>query len=156
MDQSRDQSKENSYNSYQINDKTYFQYQLVLGQINQLLSVLKDLPLLAPTPQTILLSLGEKIPVALAVILVPEGSKVKDRDLKAIEDDMYYCPADVVMQVFNDFLSLNPISLFRDKINSLKAMLLKEIPGTPSGKSNDSSTPSLAEIYSKGIPFSGL
>ncbi|MEW5804873.1 MAG: hypothetical protein AB1847_22535 [bacterium] len=141
---------------YSINGKTYVQRQLVLGQINQLLSVLNDIPITNITPQSILISLGAKIPAALAVLLIPEESTVKDRDLKAIEDDMFFCPADVILEILDDFLSLNPISSFQDKLKNFKTLLVKEITGIQPGKSSDSSTRSQAETYLRENLLSGL
>ena len=66
--------------SYKIGDKTWTQRPLVLGQIQQLLTVIKgmSIPLGAGVLQLIE-AVGDRIPVALAIVLVEEGRTVAER-----------------------------------------------------------------------------
>ncbi|NPU84373.1 MAG: hypothetical protein HPY65_07775 [Syntrophaceae bacterium] len=98
---------------YLINDKTYVQTPLVLGQVRQLLEVLKDfrLPEEFTAPQLMELLGPDRLPAALAVVLTEEGKSPRDKDIAALAADLEFSiTAEMALQVVNDFFACNPIS----------------------------------------------
>ena len=65
---------------YKIGDKTYYQKPLVLGQIKQLEEFLKEFIIPGDLNVTTLMSIfGNKLPYALAIVLIEEGKSLSDR-----------------------------------------------------------------------------
>lgn len=65
---------------YKIGDKVYYQKPLVLGQIKQLEVFLKDFIIPGDLNVTTLMAiLGDKIPRALAIVLIEEGKSLSER-----------------------------------------------------------------------------
>lgn len=111
--------------NYTIGDKNYTQKALVLGQLGQLTGLLKTTTIFSTEPAAIILALGPSIPKLLAIVLIPEGVKVKDKDLGAIEDDMFECDPDTALAVVEDFFVCNPIASL---LNRLAGMVQRMLP----------------------------
>lgn len=100
--------------SYEIGGRKYFQRPLVLGQLRQLANlILKDIVLpenIELTPQFILTELGDKVALALAIILNPEGilpeNKVLEEWEKVIE---FNIEIETALQVVEDFFDCTQI-----------------------------------------------
>jgi len=165
----------NKEKKYRIADKTYIQRPLVLGQIQQLLGLLKDVsesipeaPDIPKIPDiedledlegledifekhkwkdrkatlSLIGLLGEKLPAAIAVVLIPEGQTARERNLEEIEKDLYDCPPETAVEVIRDFLSFSRNSLIIKKASAF----LKEKGKMQGGGSSASSTSSPAEM----------
>jgi hypothetical protein len=124
---------------YQIGNKTFIQKPLVLGQVNQLMSLLRGMVI--PKTDDILVligALGNRLPMALAIVLqeekpllpVPTDGFVylRDRDLKAIADDIEFNVDPMTpLQVADDFFDCNPIVSLLEKFGELGNKLKSRI-----------------------------
>lgn len=139
---------------YQIDNKTYIQKKLVLGQWRQLLDLLKGLSI----PQDlgareIVPVFGDKLSHALAIVLTEEGKHVRNKDMIALASELEFAiEPEMVLQVVEDFFACNPIpSLLRG---------LSGIMGKISGKmetigSQTSASSSQVETSPGVMPSSG-
>jgi hypothetical protein len=128
--------------TYEIGGKTWTQRSLVLGQIRQLLTVIKGvvIPPGCGVAQLIEL-LGDRLPVALAVVLVEEDHGLQSRfgirvrlENGIMIPEWYQNPevmaeiaseifagidAETIARVVADFLSCNPISGLLDQLTGI-------------------------------------
>ena len=97
---------------YLIGEKKYEQRPLVYGQVRQLQEVLEGLRLTAAFDRAQLLSaLGDRVALALAVVLIPEGGSPRGKDLPALADEIEFAiTPEQVFQVVDDFFTCNPIA----------------------------------------------
>jgi hypothetical protein len=95
--------------TYDIAGRRFVQRPLVLGQVQQLLALLKgtDLPAGASSV-SVMMAAGEKTSELLAVVLTEAGTSAKDKDLEEtaahLRDNL---PAALAAEMVTDFLSLN-------------------------------------------------
>lgn len=123
--------------NYAINGNIYTQKPLVLGQVMPLIKLLEGKVINDVSPLALVTVLGETLPRCMAIILIPEGASVRDRDLDALEaefsDNM---DLDTAMQVASDFFLCNPLSSlsakFRQMITGVWGQVVKEVPGQSS------------------------
>lgn len=126
--------------SYTIGGKPWTQRPLVMGQWKQLMALLKgmSIPAGAGIPELITL-LGDRMPVALAIILIEEGCNLRARfGLRTVPGfagipipEWYQNPevmleiandieagidAETVMRVIDDFLACNPVSSILERL----------------------------------------
>ena len=127
--------------TYTIGGKTYIQKPLVLGQVNQLMAVLRGTSFPQTDDMFVLVSaLGNKLPMALAIVLIPSppegegwgegglGRYLMDRDLKAIADELEFSIDPVTpLQVADDFFDCNPIVSLLEKFGALGTKLRSRI-----------------------------
>ncbi len=139
---------------YSINEKTYYQNKLVLGQWRQLLDILKGLTIPGNVDVLGMVDiLGDRLPLALAVVLNPEGVALKDKDLPALADELEYTiSADAVIKVIEDFFECNPLPSILAKLSQAAGILDGMMTKTQSTPSSSSSPPetSPGEIASSG------
>ncbi len=143
---------------YKIGDKIYIQRPLVIGQVKQLLSVLEGLNIPSDVDVLKLIAiLGDRLPDALAVILTPVGTHPKEKDLKAISDEIAFSlELETAMKVIEDFFVLNPISSLFERLGKMVEAIQAQFQ-TPSTSSSASSqvetsqkeTQSNGDIHSK-------
>nr|WP_321466753.1 hypothetical protein [uncultured Desulfobulbus sp.] len=111
---------------YTINDKTYIQRTLVLGQIKQLTEALAgvDIPAGAGVAQVAGL-IGDHLPRSAAVILQPEGVAHRDKDLVALEAE-FAEHLDIVTaeKVIDDFFVLTPAATIAKLLGRLRGMFV--------------------------------
>lgn len=126
--------------SYTIGGKPWTQRALVMGQWKQLMALLKGMaiPAGAGIPELVTL-LGDRMPLALAVILIEEGGNLRARFglragtgfagipipewyqneevmLEIANDIDAGIDAETVMRVIDDFLVCNPVSSILEKL----------------------------------------
>jgi hypothetical protein len=116
---------------YTINGKVYFQKALVIGQAEQMMELFQGVEIQALTPLAILQALGGKLPMAAAIVLTPEGQKIRGKDIVALEDEFAETlDFNTALEVAADFLSFNPLSSismkYRNLINEAWMMLPKK------------------------------
>ena len=104
---------------YEINEKKYTQKKLVLGQIGALAQLLASARFMGADPLSLISSLGELLPQALAIVLVPDGMHPADKDLLAMERDLYEAEPETALQVVEDFFDCNPLPSLLEKIAGL-------------------------------------
>jgi hypothetical protein len=97
---------------YEIGGKNYIQKPLVLGQIRQLLEVLKGVTIPANSDTLALVNaMSDRLPAALAVVLIPEGlSSLRDKDLDALALEIAFAiTPEQTLGVVEDFFDCNPL-----------------------------------------------
>jgi hypothetical protein len=103
--------------TYEIAGKKYFQKKLVLGQIGPLAQLLAGARFMATDPLGLIAALGESLPEALAIVLIPEGVHPADKDMQQIRRDLFDADLETVaLKVVDDFLDCNPIHLLLEKV----------------------------------------
>lgn len=144
-----------SVKSYSIGGKKYEQAPLVFGQWRQLQEVLNGLRVSASmNPVALLSTLGDRVPLLLAVVLTPAGSSPKGKDLPALADELEFSiTTDQLFEVLDDFFTCNPVASLREKlagvIQSIRNKLPKLTQLTTSSVASPEET-SHAEIKSSG------
>ena len=114
---------------YTINGKTYIQRELVLGQVQQLVKAVGNITFAELTITGIVGALGDDIYTALAVVLIPEGEKVKGRDLAAIALDLEEAPVATLVKVVSDFFGCNQLSSLLGTLDTLTNQIDKAMTG---------------------------
>jgi hypothetical protein len=111
---------------YTINDKTYTQRVLVLGQIKQLTEALAgvNIPAGAGVGQVAGL-IGDHLVRCAAVVLQPEGVAHRDKDLAAMEGE-FAEHLDIITadQVIDDFFALTPATTIAKLLGRLRGMFV--------------------------------
>jgi len=103
---------------YKIGDKIYVQRPLVLGQMRQLLDLLKEVTIPAGADAYGLIrALGESLPRALAIVLTEEGKSPRDKNIKeaACEIEFAITPEET-LEVVDHFFDLNAIPSLLSRI----------------------------------------
>jgi hypothetical protein len=137
--------------TYVIGGKTYRQNTLVLGQLRQLLDLLKETTFPEEiTPMGIINALGDdKLQLALAIVLTEEGKDIKDKDIAAIADDLEFAATlEQVIEVVDDFFGCNPIPLLLTRIAGMTKQLKMSTTGL------ETSASPLAEEILQGVMLS--
>jgi len=117
---------------YEIGGKIYFQKPLVLGQVRQLMNLLQGVAIPRESNAAeLIIVLGDRLPAAVAIVLHPEGIKLKDKALDALTREIEFeiSPEDTI-KVVEDFFGCNPISLVLEKVNKAIGQM-KERTGLP-------------------------
>lgn len=103
---------------YEIGGVVFWQEKLRLGQINQLISLLKEVNI--PTEATaikLITALGDKLPLAIAIVLHKPEVKLKDKDIKEVADEIEFeMSPELALEVIEDFFDLTPISSLLEKV----------------------------------------
>jgi len=107
--------------SYRIGGKVYRQRPLVLLQVEQLAEFLGSIQIPpGATVTDIVRTLGDRLSQALAIVLIPEGVEVDQKDLPAISEHLRkYVDIDTAVRVVNDFLSCNPVASVFDRLTGV-------------------------------------
>lgn len=102
---------------YKIGNKEYRLKPLVMGQVNQLINLLKDVQIPADaTIGTIVLILGERLTEAIAIILHTDVP-LKDKNLQQVIEDLSFdLTPEQALEIVNDFFDCTPISSIFERI----------------------------------------
>ncbi len=114
---------------YLIGEKKYEQRPLVFGQVRQLQEILQGLRLQATFDQAQLLTaLGDRLPLALAVVLILEGGSAKGKDLPELADEIEFTISpEQVFQVIEDFFTCNPIASLLVRLKGVLGTIREKI-----------------------------
>lgn len=123
---------------YTIAGKNYTQKPLVFGQLRQLEAVVSGLGLSADMNINDLvrkLISGGALGKAIAIVLTPEGIKLKDKKIDAlIEEIEFDLELDTTVKVIEDFFTCNPIHSLTEKIGQagerIKAKAAEQMKST--------------------------
>ena len=146
---------------YTIGEKTYVQKTLVLGQIRQLTEHLKGFSL--PKGRNIfeiVQALGDRMPIALAIVLTEEGGLLKDKDLDKIAGEIEFSiDIETTTKVIEDFFELTPIlSIFERLGETMKKtgmeIRLKKSQSSSPAETSPSETPSSGDLPRTSAPDS--
>jgi len=123
---------------YEVEGKRYVQKKLVLGQIAQLMDLLKETTIpamfsLADDAGDMKLSfnagavaalLGERLPRAVAIVLTEEKVPLPEKDLERLTGEVRWAfDSEITMRVVEDFFTCNPIvSLLERYVGMMKNM----------------------------------
>ncbi len=125
---------------YTFEGKGYYQRKLLIGQLKQLVDAMQGVKLRFDDPASLIFSLGDRLPLALAAVLIPEGVEPQDKDVNAVAKELSFLmtPEDV-MAVIDDFFSLNePYSLLTRFTQMSKAVAVRLQSQSQDGSMNSS------------------
>jgi len=133
--------------TYEINGKTYVHRPQVLGQLKQLEELLKGTNIPAGAgAMGIVEALGDKVPIALAIILTGQGKSPQDKDLEALAAEMLWgVDLAQTMEIVDDFFSINPLSSAFAKVVGMMERFAEQVLAMQTG-SSPSASPSGTEI----------
>lgn len=117
---------------YEIGGAAYVQRPLVLGQVRQLLEVLDGVRF-APDadPFALVAALGDRLALALAVVLTPEGQSPRGKDLPALADELEFAIApEQVLEVVEDFFGCNPMASLVERLTGAAATVAAGLRAT--------------------------
>ena len=119
---------------YEIEGKIYVQKKMVWGQIKQLIEVIKDLRMPDEFNTAVLIAaLGEKAPMAMAVIVTEKGCSPKDKDLEKIAEEFQFSmQVETAVEIIDDFFGFNPTSLWLEKALKMVGGMQKLVDHTGS------------------------
>ena len=113
---------------YPINGKTYVQKPLVLGQWEQMIPMMDKFNFKDFTAKGIISEMGSAIYDAVAIVLNPEGVKIKDKDLTSLAEEFSEeMPLVTLMEVIEDFFLYNSVSSLISRFNNLTDLLIENI-----------------------------
>ena len=116
---------------YQINNKTYIQRPLVLGQVRQLLSCLKGVELPESlNPLTIATALGDRLARTLMVLIFEEGKSPKrtDKELSELAEEIEFQMAlEIVMEIIVDFFECTTVSALLNSLSRITGQASKDL-----------------------------
>lgn len=99
---------------YEIGCKKYFQKPLVMGQVQQLIILIKDEKTRIPenlTPWSVIEFLGDKLSEGVAIVLTEDGKHLKDKDLPGLTREIQFSiEPEMTFKVVEDFFDCNPIA----------------------------------------------
>jgi hypothetical protein len=103
---------------YTIGSKVYSQKPVVMGQINQLIEVLKGVNIPAEINVVdIITALGEKLPKAIAVVLHDPDIPLRSKDVNLLASDIEFeLTPEQTMEIVEDFFECTPVSLILEKM----------------------------------------
>lgn len=163
---------------YEFGGKTWVQRPLVLGQIQQLLTVIRGLQLpIGSGVLELVEALGDRLPVALAIVLVEDGRSTQERfgirislEGGALVPEWHQDPCrmgeiateifatidtETIIRVVSDFLSCNPISGLLGQLTGMMTMAAEMVAQTRETGSTGSSASSPEGISPDATASSG-
>ncbi len=147
--------------TYTIGGKKYIQRPIVLGQIMLLAQLWKYMPAIPDfRPQTLIATLGLKLPDALAIVLLPEDGKITDKrdegKLRFLADELSFSiEPETIVQVIEDFFDCNPIAFLFEKLSGATEKLMQQVKTIKGTESQPSSVSSPGETLPGGMTSSG-
>jgi GTP:adenosylcobinamide-phosphate guanylyltransferase len=143
MSQGEIMEEERKEFKYTIGNKVYFQRKLVLGQVNQLIKLTKDLSFPEETTVMSLVSaLGEKVTEAVAIVLIPADvphlkQKILDNVINDLESEMF---PEQALEVVEDFFDCNQISSLLNRVGEVVKNVSEKIVDTKKMEQNNSAS----------------
>lgn len=124
---------------YTIGDKTYIQKPLVLGQIMQLIKIIDGLKIPSGINTLgLIAALGDRSPLALAIVLTEEGKSPKDKDIEAFSKEIQFdIRPEEAIKVVEDFFDCNQVPSLLKSLSDLVGKITAKI----GSKSSLSSSP---------------
>jgi len=126
---------------YRIGGRIYVQRPLVLLQIEQLSAFLAAMTIPAGLNVVgIVRLLGDRISDALAILLIPAGTEVDQKDLEATAAHLRkHVDIETAVRVVEDFLLCNPVGSVFDRLTGIMAKWL-QLAGMATGSTNSSAS----------------
>lgn len=131
---------ENKQFEYTIGEKTYVMKPLVMGQINQLINLLKEIDFPEElNVMSIVMALGDKLPKAIAIILHEPDVALKNKNIEVLGGDLAFeLSPELTMEIVENFFDCTPVSSLLEKMaKTIESVVEKVNPKTETG-SNES------------------
>jgi len=126
---------------YEIGGKKYIQRTLVLGQIKQAREVLSGIVMPSNlTVQDILMALEDRLPLALAIVLTPEGESPRGKNIQSLAEELEFAiEPEQAVEVIEDFFICNPVASVSERllgmVKKVREMVAKKTGSTSSASS---------------------
>lgn len=140
---------------YEIGDRVFYQRPLVLGQVKQLISILKGFAVpYELTAQGLVFALGGQITEAMAIGFVEENIQLKDKNVEEVVEFLdNNITIEQTLKVVSDFFDCNPIVSISETMIGLTNKVKKNM--TQAISLTESVLSSQEEISPKEIVSSG-
>jgi len=117
---------------YTIGGKTYIQTPLVLGQVRQLINLLEGITIPHDFNTLSLISaIGDKISLALAILLTEESKPLKDKNLDQLANELEFeISTEMTIEVIEHFFDLNNIVYLSEKLGNIALRISKSMTGS--------------------------
>jgi hypothetical protein len=111
---------------YEIDGKTYIQRPFVIGQIGQMMEVLKGIGMPSSIDALgIAKLLGDKLPDTLAIILTEEGTQLRDKNLPELAEIFReYMDIATGAEIIEHFFNANPIVSIFERLTRMVAQIV--------------------------------
>lgn len=107
--------------TYTIDGESFVLKPLVMGQLNQLINLIKDVEFKEDvTIPTIITTLGDKLPEAIAIILHEPEVELQKKNIKELAERLAFAPEmtpELCLQIVEDFFVCTPVSSLLKKVN---------------------------------------
>jgi hypothetical protein len=107
--------------TYEIGGRKFKQKPLVLGQVKQLIALLKGLvlPYDLSIP-SLIMALGNELTPALSIVLIEDGTLLKNKDMEELGDFLEgEIDIETTVKVISDFFDCNPIASMSEALIGL-------------------------------------
>jgi hypothetical protein len=121
------------FGRYKAAGKIYVQKPLVLGQIKQLTAALGNIaiPVSAAADLgaiSLLAMLGDRLPDILAVVLIEDGTPLREKDLDALAAEIAATfDLEMTVQVIEDFFDCNPAASILERLTQVMGNIMTSI-----------------------------
>ena len=108
----------NDVKHYVIGEQPFIQKKLCWGQVLQIIKEVENVDLPSDlSPRNLVNLFADKLPLLVAIALVPEGMKIQEKNLdELIEFFKWNLSPDQAMEIIEDFFDFNPIPLLLEKL----------------------------------------
>lgn len=127
---------ENEY-LYKIGEKEYRMKPLVMGQVRQLLALLKGVEIPESlTVVSLITTLGDKLPEAIAILLIEPDKSLKTKNVKELTDEIEFeLTPTMTMEVIEDFFDCTPIFSILEEMGTRVEKIVGKMKPTGSKES---------------------
>jgi hypothetical protein len=125
---------------YTIGDKKFIQRPLVLGQVNQLIAVMRGMRIPVTADYApLMLAFGNKMPMAMAIVLLEQNAVagksrqdisryLMDRELQPLADEIEFnAEGEEIARVIEDFFDCNPIASLLERFAAIGESLKSRV-----------------------------
>jgi len=129
--------------TYTIGGKKYVQRPIVLGQFQALTPIVGAIEFKDGDIAGLIGALGERLPQALAVVLIEDGAEVREAMTRLddrTQDLTWSIDGALALEVIQDFFECNPVSSVLEKLAETMTQMAMQVRGSPTPSSTPSSS----------------
>mgnify|MGYP000908518042 CR=1 FL=1 len=121
---------------YKIGEKEYRMKPLVMGQVRQLLSLLKGVELPETlTVVSLITAFGDKLTEAIAILLIEPDVSLNLKDVQKVTNDIeFYLSPSLAMEIIEDFFDCTPIFSILEEMGKRVEKIVGKM--NPTGSTN--------------------